>query len=330
MGESYYLFADGDLKRKDNILIMKAKDGRKKELKVEVTDEIYLFGEVSMNTKMLNYIAQKGILVHVFNYYGFYSGTYTPKETQLSGKLLVRQVLHYTDNAKRLAIAKEILHGASYNIHRNLVYYKERGKDIGDILEHIDFLREELKSVRSIQELMGVEGNIRKLYYSAWTEIINQDIEFEKRVKRPPDNMINSLISYINSLVYTTVLGEIYKTALNPTISYLHEPGERRFSLSLDIAEIFKPIIADRIIFSALNKGMISEKDFDHESNFLYLKEKARKTILALYDEKLGSTIKHKGLGRSVSYRYLIRLELYKLIKHLNDDKEYEAFRMWW
>ncbi len=330
MGESYYLFADGDLKRKDNILIMKAKDGRKKELKVEVTDEIYLFGEVSMNTKMLNYIAQKGILVHVFNYYGFYSGTYTPKETQLSGKLLVRQVLHYTDNAKRLAIAKEILHSASYNIHRNLVYYKERGKDIGDILEHIDFLREELKSVRSIQELMGVEGNIRKLYYSAWTEIINQDIEFEKRVKRPPDNMINSLISYINSLVYTTVLGEIYKTALNPTISYLHEPGERRFSLSLDIAEIFKPIIADRIIFSALNKGMISEKDFDHESNFLYLKEKARKTILALYDEKLGSTIKHKGLGRSVSYRYLIRLELYKLIKHLNDDKEYEAFRMWW
>lgn len=330
MGESYYLFADGDLKRKDNILIMKAKDGRKKELKVEVTDEIYLFGEVSMNTKMLNYIAQKGILIHVFNYYGFYSGTYTPKETQLSGKLLVRQVLHYTDNTKRLAIAKEILHGASYNIHRNLVYYKERGKDIGDILEHIDFLREELKSVRSIQELMGVEGNIRKLYYSAWTEIINQDIEFEKRVKRPPDNMINSLISYINSLVYTTVLGEIYKTALNPTISYLHEPGERRFSLSLDIAEIFKPIIADRIIFSALNKGMISEKDFDHESNFLYLKEKARKTILALYDEKLGSTIKHKGLGRSVSYRYLIRLELYKLIKHLNDDKEYEAFRMWW
>lgn len=330
MGESYYLFADGDIRRKDNILIMKSKDGRKKEIKVEVTDEIYLFGEVSLNTKLLTYAAQKGIIFHVFNYYGFYSGSYIPKESQVSGKLLVRQVEHYTDTDKRLKIAKEILHGASYNIKRNLVYYKERGKKVEEVLEHIDFLKEELKSAKTIQELMGVEGNIRKLYYSAWEEIINQDIEFEKRVKRPPDNMINSLISYINSLVYTTVLSEIYKTALNPTISYLHEPGERRYSLSLDIAEIFKPIIADRIIFTALNKGIISESDFEKESNFLYLKERGRKAILALYDEKLETTVKHKDLGRSVSYRYLMRLELYKLIKHLNNDKEYEAFRMWW
>lgn len=330
MGESYYLFADGDIRRKDNILIMKSKDGRKKEIKVEVTDEIYLFGEVSLNTKLLTYAAQKGIILHVFNYYGFYSGSYIPKESQVSGKLLVRQVEYYSDKEKRLRIAKEILHGASYNIKRNLVYYKERGKKVEEVIEHIDFLKEELKNVKGIQELMGVEGNIRKLYYSAWEEIINQDIEFEKRVKRPPDNMINSLISYINSLVYTTVLAEIYKTALNPTISYLHEPGERRYSLSLDIAEIFKPIIADRIIFSALNKGIISEKDFEKESNFLYLKERGRKAILALYDEKLETTVKHKDLGRSVSYRYLMRLELYKLIKHLNNDKEYEAFRMWW
>lgn len=330
MGESYYLFADGDFKRKDNILIMKAKDGRKKEIKVEVTDEIYLFGEVDLNTKMLNYMSQKGIFLHIFNYYGFYSGSYVPRDTQVSGKLLVRQVEHYQNNEKRVAIAKEILHGASYNIHRNLRYYKERGKDVSEIMEHMGFLREELTKATSVQELMGVEGNIRKLYYSAWTDIINKDIEFEKRVKRPPDNMINSLISYINSLVYTTVLGEIYKTSMNPTISYLHEAGERRFSLSLDIAEIFKPLITDRIIFSALNKGMISEKDFEKESNFLYLKDRARKLILQLYDEKLKATIKHKDLGKHVSYRYLMRLELYKLIKHLNGDKEYEAFRIWW
>jgi CRISPR-associated protein Cas1 len=174
MGESYYLFADGDIRRKDNILIMKSKDGRKKEIKVEVTDEIYLFGEVSLNTKLLTYAAQKGIIFHVFNYYGFYSGSYIPKESQVSGRLLVRQVEHYTDGDKRLKIAKEILHGASYNIKRNLVYYKERGKKVEDVLEHIDFLKEEMKNVKSIQELMGVEGNIRKLYYSAWEEIINQ------------------------------------------------------------------------------------------------------------------------------------------------------------
>lgn len=182
----------------------------------------------------------------------------------------------------------------------------------------------------SINEIMGVEGNIRKKYYSTWNDIIKQDIDFQKRVKRPPDNMINSLISFINSLVYTTVLSEIYKTQLNPTISYLHEPGTKRFSLCLDIAEIFKPLIGDRMIFSMLNKNQITEDDFEKESNFLYLKEAGKKKILMEYDKRLNQTISHKELGRDVSYRYLIRLECYKLIKDIIGEKEYNGFKIWW
>jgi len=177
---------------------------------------------------------------------------------------------------------------------------------------------------------MGIEGNIRKIYYSTWNEIIKQDIEFEKRVKRPPDNMINTLISFVNSLIYTTTLSEIYKTQLNPTVSFLHEPGTKRFSLSLDIAEIFKPLIGDRMIFSLLNKNQITEEDFESESNFLYLKESGKRKILMEYDKRLESTLSHKELGRDVSYRYLIRLECYKLIKHIIGEKEYSGFKIWW
>ena len=103
-----------------------------------------------------------------------------------------------------------------------------------------------------------------------------------------------------------------------------------RFSLSLDIAEIFKPLIAERMIFSLLNKNMISEDDFEKESNYLYLKESARKIIVEEYDKRLQRTIKHKELNRDVSYRYLFRLECYKLIKHLTEEKEYEGFKIWW
>jgi CRISP-associated protein Cas1 len=66
-------------------------------------------------------------------------------------------------------------------------------------------------------------------------------------VRRPPDNILNALISFGNSLVYAAVLGQIYRTQPNPTLSFLHEPGVRRFSLSLDLAEIFKPLLTDRI-----------------------------------------------------------------------------------
>jgi len=330
LGETFYIFKDGDLRRKDNNIIMTSLEGEEKNLKVEVTDEIYLFGEVSLNTKLLNFLSQRGIIVHVFNYYGFYSGSYYPRETNISGYLLVQQVRAYDDPEKRLKIAKEIIKASSYNIYRNLRYYNGRGIDLDEPMRNINSLINRLEYGKNINEIMGIEGNIKKIYYSAWNHIIKQDIEFDKRVRRPPDNMVNSLISFVNSLIYTTTISEIYKTQLNPTISFLHEPGTKRFSLSLDIAEIFKPLIGDRMIFSLLNKNQITEEDFEKDSNFLYIKESGKRKILMEYDKRLESTITHKELGRDVSYRYLIRLECYKLIKHLVGEKDYVGFRIWW
>lgn len=242
----------------------------------------------------------------------------------------MKQVEHYKDKEKRLNIAKAFIEAASYNIYRNLTYYNNRGKDLKKYMEEIEYLRKQISLCKDVSELMGIEGNIRKVYYDSWNIIINQDIAFERRVKNPPDNAINSLISYVNTIIYTRVLSEIYKTQLNPTISYLHEPSERRFSLCLDIAEIFKPIIADRLIFSMLNKKQIKEKDFEEGLNFTYIKEKTRKEITREIDLRLQTKIKHKKLGREVSYEYLMRLEVYKLIKHLLEDEKYEGFKMWW
>ena len=330
MKRNYYISKTGVLQRKDNSLNFKPEGEDNKYIPVEDIDSLYLFGEINLNTKLINFLAQNGIILHFFNYYGFYSGSFYPREKLNSGYLFVEQVNHYSEKEKRLKIAKELIKSASYNIHRNMRYYNERGKDLSHELKFIEELRAKLDYVTEINELMGIEGNIRKKYYETFGKIINQEIDFEKRVKHPPDNMINSLISYCNSLVYTTVLSEIYHTQLTPVVSFLHEPSERRFSLSLDIAEIFKPLIADRLIFSVLNKNQISVDDFEKELNYVYIKDKARKIILEEYDKRLGTTIKHRTLGREVSYRYLIRLELYKLIKHITGEKEYEGFNIWW
>ena len=197
-------------------------------------------------------------------------------------------------------------------------------------MSEIDSLRKELPKTSTIQELMGIEGNIRRHYYAAWNVIIDQEIEFDKRVMHPPDNMINSLISFVYSLIYSKVLSEVYHTQLNPTISYLHEPGVRRFSLCLDVAEIFKPLIGDRLLFSLLNRNQITEKSFTKELNYLHLNRDASRLIAQELEKKLQQTIMHKDLGRPVTYQYLMRLELYKLIKHLIGEKEYEGFRIWW
>lgn len=330
MKQSYYLYKSGRIQRKDNSLEIVYKDNTKKSIPIERVDDIYVMTEFDFNTSLLNFLGKYGISVHFFNYYGFYTGTYYPKEQLVSGKLLVKQVESYTNKKKRLELAKAFIEAAAYNIYRNLVYYNNRGKDLSVYMQEIEYLRKQISQCKNVQELMGIEGNIRKSYYASWNTIINQDIEFEKRVKNPPDNAINSLISYVNTIIYTRVISEIYKTQLNPTISYLHEPSERRFSLCLDVSEIFKPILADRLIFSMLNKKQITEKDFEKGLNFLYIKENARKEITKEIDKRLQTTIKHKKLGREVTYEYLMRLELYKLIKYFTEDIPYEGFKIWW
>ena len=132
-------------------------------------------------------------------------------------------------------------------------------------------------------------------------------------------------------MMYSACLTEIYRTQLNPTISFLHEPGDRRFSLSLDLAEIFKPLIIDRIIFRLFNRRQLDEaKHFETNVDGCYLNEKGRKLFIAAFDEQLKQTVSHRKLKRHVSYQRLIRLECYKLIKHLVAMETYQALRPWW
>jgi len=206
----------------------------------------------------------------------------------------------------------------------------KHGKEVSENIGKIDGNLRKLEKVKERQELMGIEGNSRNIYYQTFSEILRGDFNFEKRTRQPPKNMLNALISFGNSLLYTVCLTEIYHTQLNPTISYLHEPSERRFSLSLDLAEIFKPIIVDKVIFKLINNQMINKQHFDRQLNFCYLKDSGKRLFLQEFDSRLKTTIKHKQLKRNVSYQHLIRIECYKLIKHFLGDKEYRAFRVWW
>ena len=331
MGRTYYIFKSGRLRRKQNTLYVEFEGEEKtRPIPVEDVDQIYIFGELDFNSKLINFLGQKGIPVHMFNYYGYYTGSFYPRERNVSGHLLVRQVEHYLDGLKRLEIARQFVLGAWHNLHRNLLYYRNRGKNVGDHIERMESERKAIDGSESVEQLRGAEGRCRDTYYQAFNDILKLEEEFVKRVKRPPDNLINALISFGNSMLYTAVLREIYVTQLNPTISYLHEPSSRRFSLALDIAEVFKPVIVDRVIFRLVNKGMITDKDLMEEVGFAYLNENGRRKFVGEFEEALKRTIKHRRLKRNVSYRGLLRLECYKLIRHLIGMEQYEPLKVWW
>lgn len=302
----------------------------KRTIPIEDVDALWAFRELDLNARVLSFLSQHKKPIHFFNYYGFYSGSFYPREYLQAGFVLIRQAKHYHSNLKRLKIAREFINSAMFNILRNLRYYGNRGVELLIETEAVQTEILRLESVKTINELMACEGRARAAYYQAFEKIIKRDVEFKKRVRRPPDNMVNAMISFTNGLVYSACLTQIYRSQLDPTISFLHEPGFRRFSLALDLAEIFKPILADRLVFKLFNNGQLSERDFAQDLNCCYLKESGRKTVLKEWDAKLNTTIEHRRLKRKVSYERLIRLECYKLVKHLSEVEEYKAFRAWW
>ncbi len=338
MKKTFYLFNPGQMERKDNTLKFTpfAIDedgtehaGQPRYLPVEDINEFYCFGSLKASSSLFNFLGQKDICVHFFDYYENYTGSFMPRDSLLSGRMLLAQTAAYQNKKKRVAIAQKFIDGAAYNMVRNLMYYNRRGKDMEDIIQIINNLARRILETTEVDELMGIEGQIKKTYYEAFDLILN-DFQMGERSKQPPQNEVNALISFGNMMCYSQCLRAIHQTQLNPTISYLHTPGERRYSLCLDISEIFKPIIIDRVIFRVLNRREIQSKHFDWKLNRCLLNESGKKVFVRAIEDKLEETFQHKSLGRKVSFRHLIKLECYKLAKHLLGIEEYKPFKMYW
>lgn len=320
--KNYYIISDGKLKRDENTIYFENEEG-KKPIPINTIYAIYALGSLTITSKALDYLAKEGVCIHFFNYYGYYIGSFYPRESLISGEVVLRQAEHHLDKEKRLFLAKAFVEGAILNMCR---VAKKSGEDDSRILSFLQNLDE----AKSIEEIMGAEAGARNEYYSKFDSILKGELKFEKRTRRPPENEVNAMLSFGNSLLYSAVLSEIYHTQLNPAISYLHEPSERRFSLALDIAEVFKPLIVDRLVFNLVNNKMISNSDFDDRFEGILLNENGKKKFVKAFNERLEKTVKHRSLNRNVSYQRLIRLECYKLVKHLLGVERYRPFVIWW
>jgi len=335
MKRAYYLFNPGRMSRKDNTLFFdpvkeEGSENKPRYLPVSGVSALYIFGSVDANSAMYNFLGRQHIPVHFFDYHKHYTGSFSPREYLLAGKMLVAQTDAYRSKKHRLAIATSFVQGASFNMLKNLRYYGNRKKEVRQQITQIEQLRESLPTAKSINGLMGLEGNCRQVYYSSFDEIV-EGYAWEGRRKRPPKNELNALVSFGNSMCYTLCLDAIYNSQLNPTISYLHEPGVRRYSLALDVAEIFKPILVDRLIFRLCNRKELRPQHFDFIDNACFLSTTGRKVFVKAWEERLQQSIEHRNLNRKVSYRHLVRLECYKLAKHLlGMESEYKPFKIWW
>lgn len=324
MKRNLYLNKNGRLHRKENTIFYYTDEGRK-IVPIDQVKAVYAVGRISTTSGVMSYFSQKGIPIHFFGYYGHYEGSYYPKRRLISGYTVVNQASCYLDNSRRTRIASGIVQGCISNMIVLLDSRSDAVDLIGDDLSELAFLLDEAQSISSVPELMSVEGRAWIHFYGA-LDLLVKNFDMGPRVKRPPNNPLNAMISFGNSLLYTAVLSQIYHTQLDPSISFLHEPMERRFSLALDVSEVFKPVLVARLILRLLNLNIIQKEHFDEDLNSCVLTEVGRTMFLAKFDDLLRKTYRHPRLKRSVSNEYRLRLECYKIQKHVTEKKRYSPF----
>lgn len=348
MKRNLYIFYNSILKRKDNTILYERlideeetipcteeyfpsgveaiPTGDKKYIPVKTIESVLAFGEVRFNSRFLYFLSQNSIPLHIYNQYGNYQGSYIPPYSSPAGTILLAEAVHYQDKIKKLFIAKQFVTGAVLNTLSNLNYYNNRSAELCEEINLIKDLKERINYAENIDELRGIEGSIKRIYYSAWLKILHQKTAFRRRIKNPPSDMINSLISYGNMIVYALCLNEIYFCGLYPEVGYLHEAGAGKMSLSYDIAEIFKPLLTDKIIFKVINKYMITSNDFIIKNNTCIIKPNAKKIFVKEFNDKLYTITRDKARKKKFSYKSLIKEECIKLKKHFLGIEEYKPY----
>jgi CRISPR-associated protein Cas1 len=321
MTEIVYVTGEADIHRDESTIVLKTDSG-KRRIPAEVVRHVVLLWDGTLTTKFIQLCGRDGIRISFIDYYGWYKGSFEPINAPASGQIKLLQAKHILDSQKRMPIAREMIRAAMDNSLANLRYHAYRGKEeLKPIIDKILNNRERLSDCLTAEEIMGWEGLSRAEYLQSWGRI-DERLNFGMRKKRPPNNPINCLISYLNGMTYSCVRHEMSKTFLDPTLSFLHAPSENRNSLSLDIAEPFKPLITDRLIWKMVRREELQSSWFDSsQEGICMLNRDGRRAVVERFTTHIDDG------GHEMSLRTMIRRECMALQRHLLGVEEYIAFR---
>jgi len=294
-------------------------------VRIPITDirDLVAFDHVDINTSAVSLLSRHGIMIHILDHYGNYAGAITPAEDMSSAHVLRSQVTLTADHETRLTIGRALVATTAANVKWAL------DTDLLDAPLHR--LKEQLAACESSEQLMGAEGNFRRSAWAVLDTMLPPWLRLEGRSRRPPSNAGNAFISYANSITYARVLTALRCTPLHPALGFLHaDTDRRRNTLALDLAELFKPLFAERLLKRAAAQKTLRPSDFESDVGYASLSKQGRKKTAELIRAELATTVYHRALRRKVSYEELIHLEALKLVRLCLEGTSYKPFHPWW
>ncbi len=321
-------------------------DARSVRVPLMKVDQVVVMGDSTVTTPALLALLDQNADVCFCNYWGRFQGRLAP---MVSKNVFVRtaQFRAHLDYPARVRLAARFVRGKLHNQRTFLLRGSRSTEDqevrraadqIGELIGKVDHLeideggsldpaRPQFQS--ALGSLHGFEGAGASAFFSGFSRLLKEEWGFYKRVRRPPTDPVNALLSYGYTLLLNNVLSAVSVAGFDPYVGYLHSEGYGKPALALDLMEEMRTPVVDSVVSTVINKQILKRTDFQEQFGVVHLSDKGRKTFLQQFEARLNTEIVHPVFGYKATYRRCLELQARLLAKFLTGElPEYRPFQV--
>jgi len=311
--------------RKGRVTVSQQKEVLQEVRLIDVS-QVSIYGNVQISSQAMRAMFDQQVPVCWFSYGGWFQGIahgLPSKHVDLR-----RRQVGIAAQAG-LPIAQKMVEGKIRN-SRTLLRRNSRS-EVKPILEQLKATADQAAEVDTIESLLGVEGAAARLYFSRFSAMLKDDsldtFDFQGRNRRPPRDPVNCLLSYAYSLLTKDLTAVALAVGFDPFLGVFHKPRFGRPALALDLAEEFRPLIADSTVVNVINNGEIQENGFTVRAQGVALTQQGRRSFIAAYERRLDQEVTHPVYGYKITYRRVLEVQARMLGAYLlGEIPEYVPF----
>lgn len=289
------------------------------------TTAVIVFGNASITTPAMKRLMQAGIDVVFLTRGGDYQGRLVGPLSKF-GLLRHHQYERVREPAFSLAIAQAIVRAKCLNMRTLLQrYQREAHLDaLSNSIERLGNLAERALRTTRVSALRGVEGSASAAYFSVFRYLFKRDWPFDKRMRRPPPDPVNVLLSFGYTLLTREIEASVSLVGLDPYLGMLHSTAYGRPSLALDLAEEFRAIVIDSVVLRCLNNDLVTPDDFtpgESADRPVVLSDGGKRRFIQAFEQRLSTTIQHPNTGEQMTYRRAFEVQTRLLARCFRDGE---------
>ena len=268
-----------------------------------------IFGNVQVTAQATRELIDRDIPICHFTYGGWLKGV-TSGMGHKNVELRIAQYRAAGDEAVALPVAREMVIAKMRN--SRVIMRRNHPGSPGSALDEIQRLAERARSADTFATLLGMEGAAARVYFAHFGALLNTDVagfDFRRRNRRPPRDPVNAVLSFLYSMLMRQTFVSALTVGFDPYLGLYHQPKYGRPALALDLAEEFRPIIADSVVLTLFNNGELNERDFLERSGAVSLTQGGRRTVVRGFERRMDTLVRHPLFGYSVSYRRIMEIQ---------------------